>query len=51
MDVITDCLLDNEQTEVSEGLTQEVFLRKLGQLDKGDQERILDMINTWSKKY
>ena len=50
LDVTTDYLLDNEQTEVSEGLTQEVFFRKLGQLDKGDQEKILDMIDMWSKK-
>jgi len=50
LDVTTDYLLDNEQTEVSEGLTQEVFFRKLGQLNKGDQEKILDMIDMWSKK-
>jgi len=27
-----------------------VFFRKLGQLNKGDQEKILDMIDMWSKK-
>jgi transcriptional regulator with XRE-family HTH domain len=50
LDVTTDYLLDNEQTEISEGLTKDVFFRKLGQLDKDDQERIMDMIDAWSKK-
>ncbi len=27
-----------------------IFPRKLGQQDKGDQDRILDMIDAWSKK-
>lgn len=50
LDVTTDYLIDNEQTEVSDGLKKEVFFRKLGQLDEGDQEKIMDMIETWGKK-
>ena len=50
LDVTTDYLIDNEQTEVSDDLKKEVFFRKLGQLDEGDQEKIMDMIDTWGKK-
>jgi transcriptional regulator with XRE-family HTH domain len=50
LDVTTDYLLDNEQTEISEGLTKEMYFRKLGQLDEDDQKRIMDMIDAWSKK-
>lgn len=50
LDVTTDYLIDDTQTEVSDDLEKEVFYRKLGQLDKGDQDRIMDMIDTWSKK-
>lgn len=50
LDVTTDYLLDYEVTEVGEGLTKEAYFRKLGQLDKEDQKRIMDMIDAWSKK-
>ncbi len=50
LDVTTDYLIDDTQTEVSDDLEKEMFYRKLGQLDKGDQDRIMDMIDTWSKK-
>lgn len=50
LDITTDYLIDDTQTEVSDDLEKEVFYRKLGQLDKGDQDRIMDMIDTWSKK-
>ena len=50
LDVTTDYLIDDTQTEVSDDLEKEVFYRKLGQLDKGDQDRIMDMIDAWSKK-
>ena len=39
LDVTTDYLIDDTQTEVSDDLEKEVFYRKLGQLDKGDQDR------------
>ena len=50
LDVTTEYLLDNEQTEVSDDLRKEVFFRKLDQLDPQDQHRIMDMIDAWSKK-
>lgn len=50
LDVTTDYLIDDTQTEVSDDLEKEVFYRKLGQLDKGDKDRIMDMIDAWSKK-
>ena len=50
LDVTTDYLIDDTQTEISDDLEKEVFYRKLGQLDKGDQDRIMDMIDAWSKK-
>jgi transcriptional regulator with XRE-family HTH domain len=50
LDVTTDYLIDDTQTEVSDDLEKEVFYRKLGQLDQGDQDRIMDMIDAWSKK-
>ncbi|MGI1679015.1 MAG: helix-turn-helix domain-containing protein [Cellvibrionaceae bacterium] len=50
LDVTTDYLIDDTQTEVSDDLEKEVFYRKLGQLEKGDQDRIMDMIDAWSKK-
>ena len=50
LDVTTDYLIDNEQKEVSDDLKKEVFFRKLGKLDKNDQDRIMDMIDAWSKK-
>lgn len=50
LDVTTDYLIDNEQTEIGEDLKKEVFFRKLGQLEQDDQDRIMDMIDAWSKK-
>ncbi|SMG63090.1 [weak similarity to] transcriptional regulator [methanotrophic bacterial endosymbiont of Bathymodiolus sp.] len=35
---------------MSDNLKKEVFFRKLGKLDEGDQEKIMDMIDTWGKK-
>lgn len=50
LDVTTDYLVDNEQTEVSDNLKKEVFFRKLGKLDEGDQEKIMDMIDRWGSE-
>lgn len=50
LDVTTDYLIDDDRTEVDETLKKEVFFRKLDKLDPEDQERIMEMIDTWSKK-
>jgi len=50
LDVTIDYLIDDAQTEVSNDLEKEVFCRKLEQLDKGGQDRIMYMIDVWSKK-
>ena len=50
LDVTTDFLINDEQSEVSDDQEKEVFFRKLGQLDKGDRDKIMDMIDAWSKK-
>lgn len=50
LNVTTDFLIDNEQVEVSESQEKEVFFRKLGKLEKGDRDKIMDMIDAWSKK-
>ena len=50
LNVTTDFLIDNEQVEISEDQEKEVFFRKLGRLEKGDRDKIMDMIDAWSKK-
>jgi transcriptional regulator with XRE-family HTH domain len=50
LDVTTDFLINDDQSEVSDDQEKEVFFRKLGQLDKGDRDKIMDMIDAWSKK-
>ena len=50
LNVTTDFLVDNEQVEISDHQEKEVFFRKLGELDKGDRDKIMDMIEAWSKK-
>lgn len=50
LDVTTDYLIDNDQTEITDEQEKEVFFRKLGQLEKGDRDKIMDMIDAWSKK-
>lgn len=50
LNVTTDFLVDNEQLEISDHQEKEVFFRKLGELDKGDRDKIMDMIEAWSKK-
>lgn len=50
LDVTTDFLINDEQSELSDDQEKEVFFRKLVQLDKGDRDKIMDMIDAWSKK-
>lgn len=50
LDVTTDYLIDDTQTEVTDDLEKEVLFRKLGQLEKGDRDKIMDLIDTWGKK-
>jgi transcriptional regulator with XRE-family HTH domain len=50
LDVTTDYLIDDTQTEVTDDLEKEVFYLKLGQLEKDDRDKIMDMIDAWSKK-
>ena len=50
LDVTTDYLIDDTQTEVTDDLEKEVLYRKLGQLEKDDRDKIMDMIDAWSKK-
>lgn len=50
LDVTTEFLVDNEQSEITDDQEKEVFFRKLGNLDKGDRDKIMDMIDAWSKK-
>ena len=50
LSVTTDFLIDNDQSEVTDDQEREVFFRKLGQLEKSDKDKIMDMIDAWSKK-
>lgn len=50
LDVTTEFLVDNSLAEITEDQEKEVFFRKLGGLDKGDRDKIMDMIDAWSKK-
>lgn len=50
LDVTTDYLIDNEQVDITDSQEKEVFYRKLGQLKKNDRDKIMDMIDAWSKK-
>lgn len=49
LSVTTDFLIDNEQVEISEDQEREIFFRKLGQLEKRDRDKIMDMIDAWGK--
>lgn len=50
LDVTIEFLINDYQSEVSDEQEKEVIFRKLGQLDKGDREKIMDMIDAWGKK-
>jgi len=50
LDVTTDYLIDDTQTEVTDDLEKEVLFRKFGQLESRDKEKIMEMIDSWSKK-
>jgi transcriptional regulator with XRE-family HTH domain len=50
LDVTTDYLIDDTQTEVSDDLEKEVLFRKFGQLESRDKEKIMEMIDSWGKK-
>lgn len=49
LDVTVSYLIDDDQTQISDELTKDVFYRKLGQLDEDDQKKIMDMIDMWGK--
>lgn len=50
LDVTLDFLINNEQTEITDEQEKEVLFRKLGQLEKIDHDRIMDMIDAWRRK-
>ncbi len=50
LDVTIDFLVDDTQTEMTDDQEREVFYQKLGQLKKDDRDKIMDMIDAWSKK-
>ena len=50
LDVTTDFLINNEQTELSEDEDKEILYRKMGRLTKDDQDKIMEMIEAWGKK-
>ena len=50
LDVTTDFLINNEQSELSGDENKEIFYRKLGRLKQDDQDKIMDMIEAWGKK-
>jgi transcriptional regulator with XRE-family HTH domain len=50
LDVTTDYLIDDAQTEMTDDLEKEVLFRKFGQLESRDKEKIMEMIDSWSKK-
>jgi len=50
LDVTTDYLIDDTQTEMTDDLEKEVLFRKFGQLESRDKEKIMEMIDSWSKK-
>lgn len=49
LDVTTDFLINGGQSELSDDQEKEVLFGKLGQLDKGDRDKIMDMIDAWTK--
>lgn len=50
LDVTTDYLIDDTQKEMTDDLEKEVLFRKFGQLESRDKEKIMEMIDSWSKK-
>lgn len=50
LDVTVDYLVDKRQSEPGDDVERKVFLRKFDTLDKEDQRRIMDVVDTWSKK-
>lgn len=49
LDTTTDYLVD-EKASFDDKQVQEAFFRKFNKLDDDTKERVMDMINTWSRK-
>lgn len=50
LDVTTEYLVNNEQTELSQDMKREVFFRKFNGLNPEDQKKIMDIMDVWGKK-
>lgn len=49
LDTTTDYLVD-EKASFDDKQVKEAFFRKFNKLDDDTKERVMDMINTWSRK-
>lgn len=49
LDTTTDYLMD-ENAAFDDAQVKEAFFRKFNKLDDDTKERVMDMINTWSRK-
>jgi transcriptional regulator with XRE-family HTH domain len=49
LDTTTDYLVDDNAT-FDDNQVKEVFFRKFNKLDDDTKERVMDMIDTWSRK-
>lgn len=48
--VTVDYLVDDQQNEPSEAIQRTAFFRQFDQLDKNDQQRLMTMVDAWSKE-
>lgn len=48
--VTPDFLLNEKRMDTADDITREAFFRKLNNLEKDDQDKILNIINTWPTK-
>jgi transcriptional regulator with XRE-family HTH domain len=50
LDTTSEYLINNEMNQPTEDQKRTVFFRKFERLDEGDQQKIEDIIDAWSKK-
>ena len=50
LDVTTDYLVNDEQTEPSAEVVDQAFFRKFSQLDDRDKEKVREIVDIWGRK-
>lgn len=48
--VTVEFLLDDNATDQDDAQLQEAFFRKFNRLEEGDRDRIIQMVDVWSRK-